>query len=95
MRKSELKKLPIGSIFHLDYKEKIYKYVKISSEYLKRIEPTDSYGVLSLYNITTDFKMSKKNSILIDTWYFDKGLVKVVKIEKPIQYGLFYEVNNE
>ena len=94
MRKNDLKKLPFGSVFYLDYNGKIYKYVKTSSEYITRIEPTNEYGVLKLYNIMLDFKNSK-NSIKVDTWYFNKGLVKVVKIEKPTQYDTIYEVNNE
>lgn len=87
MKKSDLKKLPIGSIFHIDYDGMIYEYIKTDNNHIRRIKESKRYGVVLIYNITVDFKISK-NSILVDNYYFVKGSVKVVKIEKPIQYDV-------
>ena len=86
MKKSDLKKLPVGSIFHIDYDGLIYKYIKIGeNDNVRRIKDSKRYGVVLIYRITSDFEISK-NSILVDNCFFKKGCVKVVKIEKPTQY---------
>ncbi len=85
MKKIELKKLPVGSIFHLNYDGMIYKYVKYDSEHIRRIKESNRYGVSLNYNIIVDFKISG-NSIFVDNWNFEKEFIKVVKIEIPTQY---------
>lgn len=87
MKKSDLKKLPIGSIFHLDYGGIIYKYIKTDNDHIRRVKESKRYGVMFIYRITSDLKISK-NSILVDNCYFNKGCVKVVKIEIPTHYDL-------
>lgn len=91
MNIKDLKDLPNGTIFYLKYRRnnniKTYEYVKVENNKIRLLNNVSEYGVSDFYILEFEFTIDN-DSIFVENPYF--SIVRVVKIEKPIQYDLIY-----